>query len=108
MCPLLILLFNVLHEKNFHTQIALLSDLEFENYSKGANMQWVCNICQEQSKPIFSHIEAKLDLLQEMMPKINDLQDRNEHLENALTASDPKMEDKINDLIDKKIKEDIF
>ena len=43
-----------------------------------------------------------------MMPKINDLQDRNEHLENALTVSDPKMESKINDLIDKKIEEQIF
>ena len=64
-------------------------------------MQWVCNICKEQSKPIYSHIEAKLDLLK-MMPKINDFEDRIEHLENALTASDCKMGSKINDLIDKK------
>ena len=63
-------------------------------------MQWVSNICKEQSKPIY-HIEAKLDLLLEMMPKINDLHDRIEHLENALTASDRK----IYDLIDKKIEE---
>ena len=70
-------------------------------------MQWVCNIYKEQSKPIYSHIEAKLDLLQEMISKINDLQDRIEHLENAFTASDPKMESKINDLINKKIEEEI-
>ena len=43
-----------------------------------------------------------------MMLKINDFEDRIEHLENALTASDCKMERKINDLIDKKkIEEDI-
>ena len=70
-------------------------------------MQWVCNICKEQSKPIYSHIEAKLDLILKMMPKINDYEDRIEHLENALTTSDCKMESKINDLIDKKIEEDI-
>ena len=71
-------------------------------------MQWVCNICKEQSKPIYSHIEAKLELMLKMMPKINDFEDRIEHLENALTASDCKMEIKINDLIDKKkIQEEI-
>ena len=43
-----------------------------------------------------------------MMPKINDFEDRIEHLENALTASNCKMESKINDLIDKKIEEDIY
>ena len=91
-------------KKFAHTNCSQLSDLEFENYSKSANMQWVCNICQEQSKPIISHIEAKLDLLLKMMPKINDFGDRIEHLENALTASDRKMESKINDLIDKKSK----
>ena len=70
-------------------------------------MQWVCNIWKEQSKPIYSHIEAKLHLILKMMPKINDFEDRIEHLENALTASDCKMESKINDLIDKKIEEEI-
>ena len=70
-------------------------------------MQWACNICKEQSKPIYSHIEAKLDLILKMMPRINDFEDRIEHLENALTASDCKMESKINDLIDKKIEEEI-
>ena len=40
-----------------------------------------------------------------MMPKINDFEDRIEHLENAVTTSDCKMESKINDLIDKKIEE---
>ena len=83
-------------------------DLKFEDLSKSDNMQCVCNICKEQSKPIYSHIEAKLDLLLEMMPKIIDLQDRIEHLENALTASDHKMERKISDLIDKKIEKEIF
>ena len=43
-----------------------------------------------------------------MMPKINDFEDSIEHLEDALTASDCKMENKINDLIDKQIEEDIF
>ena len=38
-----------------------------------------------------------------MMPKINDFEDRIEHLENALTASDCKMEGKNIDVIDKKI-----
>ena len=38
-----------------------------------------------------------------MMPKIDDFHDRTEHFENSLTASDPKMENKINDLIDNKI-----
>ena len=42
-----------------------------------------------------------------MMPKINDFEDRIEHLENALTASDCKMESKINDIIDKKNEEEI-
>ena len=70
-------------------------------------MQWVCDICKEQSKPIYSHIEAKLDLILKMMPKINDFEDRIEHLENALTTSDCKMESEINDLIDKKIEEEI-
>ena len=37
---------------------------------------------------MYSHIEAKLDLLLKMMSKINDFEDRIEHLENALTASD--------------------
>ena len=36
------------------------------------------------------------------MPKVNDFEDRIEHLENALIASDCKMESKINDQIDKK------
>ena len=71
-------------------------------------MQWVCNNCKEQSKPIYSHIEAKLYFLLEIMPKINDHQDRIEHLENALTVSDPKMQSKISDLIDKRIEEKIF
>ena len=70
-------------------------------------MQWACNICNEQSKPIYFHIEAKLDLLLKMMTKINDFEDRIEHLENALTVYDCKMENKINDLIDKKIEEEI-
>ena len=35
-------------------------------------MQLVCNIFKEQSKPIYSHIEAKLDVLLKMMPKIED------------------------------------
>ena len=65
-------------------------------------MQWVYNICKEQSKPIYSHIEAKLDPLLKMMPKINNFEDRIEHLENALTASDCKMESRINDHIEKK------
>ena len=43
-----------------------------------------------------------------MMPKVNDLQDRNEHFENALTVSDPKMERKINDCIDKKLMNRFF
>ena len=42
-----------------------------------------------------------------MMPKINDFEDRIEHLESDLTATDCKIESKINDLIDKKIEEDI-
>ena len=58
----------------------------------------------QQSKPIYSHIEAKLYFILKMMPKINDFEDRIEHLENALTASDCKMESKINDIIDKKLK----
>ena len=88
-----------------HINCSQLSDLEFEYLSKSENMQWVCKICKKQSKPIYSHIEAKLDLLLKMMPKINDFGDRVEHLENALTDSDCKMENKINDLIDKKIEE---
>ena len=40
-----------------------------------------------------------------MMPKISDYEDRFEHLDNALTASDRKMGSKINDLIDKNIEE---
>ena len=71
-------------------------------------MQWVCNICKEQSKPIYSHIEAKLNLLLKMMPKISDFEDTIEHLESALTASDRMMESKINYLIYKKIEEEIF
>ena len=70
-------------------------------------MQWVCSICKGQSKPIYSHIETKLDLLLGMMPKIKELQDRIEHVKNALTASDRKMGSKINDHIDKKIQEGI-
>ena len=35
-----------------------------------------------------------------MMPKENDFEDRIEHLEDPLTASDHKMESKINDIID--------
>ena len=66
-------------------------------------MQWVCNICKEQSKPIYSYIEAKLGLLLAMMPKMNDFEDRIEHLENALTVSDREMEGKINDLEEKRI-----
>ena len=46
-------------------------------------------ICTEQSKLIYFRIEAKLDLLLQMMLKINYLQDRIDHLDNALTASDP-------------------
>ena len=37
------------------------------------------------------------------MPKINDFDDRIEHLENALTSYDRKMESTINNLIDKKL-----
>ena len=95
------------YKKFTHIDCSQLSDLEFEYLSKSENMQWVCKICKEQSKPIYSHIEAKLDLLLKMMPKINDFEDRIEHLENALTASNCKMESKINDLIDKKIEEEI-
>ena len=91
-------------KKNAHIDCSQLSDFEFEYLFKSENMQWVCNICKEQSKPIYSHIEAKLDLILKMMPKINDFEDRIEHLENALTSSDCKMESKINDLIDKKLK----
>ena len=91
---------------SFSEEIALRYQV-FKYLSKSENMQWVCNICKEQSKPIYSHIEAKLDLILKMMPKINDFEDRIEHLENALTASDCKMERKINDLIDKKIEEEI-
>ena len=47
-------------------------------------MQLVCNIFKEQSKPIYSHIEAKLDVLLKMMPKTSDFEDRIEHLENGL------------------------
>ena len=43
-----------------------------------------------------------------MMPKINNFQDRIEHMDNAFTASDRKMKSKINGLIDKKIEEEIF
>ena len=67
-------------------------------------MQWICSICKEQSKPTYSHIEAKLDLLLKMTPKVNDFEDGIEHLGNASTASDRKMESKINDLINKKLK----
>ena len=71
-------------------------------------MQWVCDICKEQIKPIYSHIEAKFYLLLKMMPKTNDFKDEIEHLENTLTASDRKTESKINDLIDKKLKKIFF
>ena len=71
-------------------------------------MQWVCSICKEQSKPIYSHIEAKLDLLLKLMPKINDFEDRTEHFQSALTASDRKIESKISDLINQKNEEEIF
>ena len=94
-------------KKFAHINCSKLADIEFEYLSKSENMQWVCNICKEQSKPIYYHIEAKLDLLLKMMPKINDFEDRIEHLENALTASDCKMESKINNVIDKKIEEEI-
>ena len=43
-----------------------------------------------------------------MMPKTNDLEDRIEHLENALTASVCEMESKSNDIIDKKNEEEIL
>ena len=95
-------------EKFAHMNCYQLSDLEFEYLSKSEKMQLVCKICKEQSKPIYSHIEAKLDHLLKMMPMINDFEDRIEHLENALTASNCKMESKISDRIDKKIEEDIF
>ena len=85
-----------------HIICSQLSDLEIEYLSKNEKMQWICKICMEQSKPIYSHIEAKLDLQLKMMPKINDFEDRIEHMENAFTASDRKMESKINDLIDEK------
>ena len=91
-------------KKFAHINCSQLFDFKFEYLSKSVNMQWACDICKEQSKQIYSHIEAKLDLLLKMMPKINDFEDRIEHLENALTASDCKMESKINDLIDKKLK----
>ena len=94
-------------KKFAHLDCSQLSELESEYISKSENMQWVCDICKEQSKPIYSHIEAKLDLILKMMPKINYFEDRIEHLENALTTSDCKMESKINDLIDKKIEEEI-
>ena len=69
-------------------------------------MQWVSNICREQSKPIYSHIRTKLDHLLKMMPKINYFEDRIEQLEHALTAYDRKMsmESKINDLSGTKLK----
>ena len=109
MSPLIILPIEYFACKKFaHINCSQLSDLEFEYLSKSENMQWVCQICKEQSKPIYSHIEAILDLLLKMMPKINDFEDRIEHLQNASTASDCKMERKINDLIDKKIEEEIF
>ena len=92
----------------FHIDCSQLSDMEFEYLSKSENMQWVCNISKEHSKPIYSHIEAKLDLILKMMPKTNDLEDRIEHLENALTASVCEMESKSNDIIDKKNEEEIF
>ena len=52
--------------------------------------------------PICSHIEAKLHLSLKMMPKINDFEDRIEHLEYASTASDRLMERKIYDLLGRK------
>ena len=88
-------------KKFAHLDCSQLSDLEIDYLSKSENMQWVCNICKEQSKPIYSHIEAKLDLMLKMMPRINDFEDRIEHLENAFTASDCKMEGKIILLIKK-------
>ena len=39
-----------------------------------------------------------------LMPKINDFEDGIEHLDSAFTASDCKIESKISDLIDKKLK----
>ena len=70
----MILLLNVLHVKKLcKFFLSQLSDIEFEYLYKSENMQWVCSICKEQSMPIYSHIEAKLDLLLKMMPKINDL-----------------------------------
>ena len=39
-----------------------------------------------------------------LMPKINDFEDGIEYLDSAFTASDCKMESKISDLIDKKLK----
>ena len=55
-----------------------------------------------------SHIEAQLDLLLKIMPKINDFEDRIEHLENALIVFYHRMEIKIKDLIDKIIEEVVF
>ena len=75
-------------KKIAHIDCSQLSDLEFEYLSQSENIQWVFHICKEQSMPIYSHIEAKLDLMLKMMPKINDFENRIEHLENALTASD--------------------
>ena len=72
----MILLLNILHVKNLQKNCSHSTHLEFEYLSKSENMQWVCNICKEQSNPMHSHVEAKIDLLLEMMPKMNDLQDR--------------------------------
>ena len=66
-------------------------------------MQLICNVCKEESKHIYWHIQAKIGPLLEIMPKIKEFQYRIDHFENELIGSDFKMKSKINNLIEKKI-----
>ena len=59
------------------------------------------NVCKEQSKPIYSRSEAKIDRLLEMLSKIKEFHDRIENIENVVIAFDCG----INDLIDNKFEE---
>ena len=91
-------------KKWVHPKCAKISPNEYQDYCTNENKHWVCSPCvQENYAPVKDH-DAKLDRLMEIIPLVRTIGTRMNDLEKHYQEiSGPKLEAKIEEVVDKKI-----
>lgn len=86
-----------------HKKCSKLTDQEFDVIANRNDLQWVCRQCMDEEKEKKSKTDSKLDMILTLIPMIHSMNEKILNIENEMGGK--KLEDKIEEVVDKKIAE---